>query len=448
MKTFAITTFGCKVNQYESQQTRQKLEDSGLRPAAHGETPDLVIVRTCCVTASAASKSRRAIAKAGKLYPTATVLATGCLAAIKDDGIRKTSPKTVVQGLDVNLPPAIERLLSGKSCGCDSQNSAIKPENTIQSKNKNPSATPLLEGGIRAFTGQTRAFLKIQDGCDAHCTYCIIPHIRRELRSKAPQAVLDEARALVEAGHREIVLTGIFLGAYGRTTARRKKWTTSEPDHLASLVAEVAAIPGLARLRLSSLEPGDLTDALLDVIARHPNVAGHLHLPLQAGSDYILRRMARQYRLADYLHIIEKLQARLDRPAITTDIIVGFPGEMKQDFARTISVARQIGFAKIHVFPFSSRQGTAAERLAGHLAASVIRDRVNELTALDVELQDRFRKRFAGEKVGVILENRRPAAGRCERYFMVNAPGAPKGRPGDLIYGTLSPDGQTMNAST
>jgi threonylcarbamoyladenosine tRNA methylthiotransferase MtaB len=186
MKTFAITALGCKVNQYEGQQTRQKLEEIGLRPACPGEKPDLVVVRTCCVTATASAKSRKAIAKAGKLNPSATVVASGCLASLQGEEIRTTSPKTVILGLDADLPATIEGLLSGKSCGCVSQNSTIKPENAPQSKHKNAPITAPLEGGIRTFTDQTRAFLKVQDGCDAHCTYCIIPTSEKPSAASPP----------------------------------------------------------------------------------------------------------------------------------------------------------------------------------------------------------------------------------------------------------------------
>ena len=442
MKTFAITTLGCKVNQYESQQTRQHLEKLGLQAAGPGEMPDLVVVQTCCVTATASSKSRQAIAKAGRLSPSVTVIASGCLPSNQGNEILTISPAALLVGHDDDLPATIERLLSGKPGRHEPQLGSIKPDNCGQIKNKNRPETGVLQGQIRVFRGQTRAFLKVQDGCDAHCTYCIIPSIRKTLRSKPEDVVLEEARQLVASGHKEIVLTGIFLGAYQRSTTRRKKWAKNEPDHLARLVEKVAAVEGLARLRLSSLEPGDVSDELIDVIASHSNVAGHLHLPLQAGSDGVLQRMARQYRVADYLQMIEKLKTRLDRPAITTDIIAGFPGESETEFAETLKVAREIGFAKMHIFPFSVRKGTPAQRLKGHLPLPVVRQRAAILGKLDEELQGKFQRQFAGERVGVIIEKERPVAGRCERYFMVTLPDARGIHRGDMVYGRLGTDGK------
>ncbi len=445
MKTFAITTLGCKVNQYESQQTRQQLEDLGLKAAGPGHRPDLVVVQTCCVTAAASSKSRHTIVRAGRLNPSATVIASGCLAGISGEEIRNTGPAKLMVCSNGSLPAAIDQLISRKNCDCQPQYGVIKPENVPQIKNKSASQSPVFEGTIRTFKGQTRAFLKVQDGCDAHCTYCIIPHIRKTLRSKPESVVLAEARDLVAAGHKEIVLTGIFLGAYNRQTARRKKWDHGQAEHLAGLVDKVARIEGLERLRLSSLEPGDVTDELLYVIANHPNVAGHLHLPLQSGSDGVLRRMARQYRVADYMRVIEKLKATLDRPAITTDIIAGFPGETEAEFEETLDIAKAVGFAKMHVFPFSLRKGTAAERLKGHLPAEIVRQRAAILGRLDVGLQEKFRRQFAGERVGVIVEKERPPAGRCERYFMVNLTGGVGIHRGDMVYGILTGDGNAAN---
>jgi threonylcarbamoyladenosine tRNA methylthiotransferase MtaB len=342
-----------------------------------------------------------------------------------------------------SLPATINRLISQKNCDCQPQYGVIKPENPPQIKNKSASESPVFDGTIRVFKGQTRAFLKVQDGCDAHCTYCIIPSIRKTLRSKPEPVVLAEAQNLIAAGHKEIVLTGIFLGAYNRPTARRKRWDGKQEDHLAKLVDKLARIEGLVRLRLSSLEPGDMTDELLGVIASHPNVAGHLHLPLQSGSDGVLRRMARQYRTSDYMRVVEKLKATLDRPAITTDIIAGFPGETEAEFEETLKLARAIGFAKMHVFPFSLRKGTAAEKIRGHLPVEIVRRRAEVLGRLDTELQKEFRRHFAGEKVGIIVEKERPFAGRCERYFMVSLRGARSIIRGDLVYGRLEADGET-----
>jgi threonylcarbamoyladenosine tRNA methylthiotransferase MtaB len=291
---------------------------------------------------------------------------------------------------------------------------------------------------LTQFCGQSRAFLKVQDGCDAYCTYCIIPKIRTNVCNKGVKTVLKEANNLVQAGHKEIILTGIFLGAYGQTTARRKKWDTDKLDSLSELVNEVASIDGLTRLRLSSLEPLDVTDRLLEVMTTHNNIAPHLHLPLQSGSANVLRKMARQYTIGDFLRVVKRAKKAFDRPAITTDIIVGFPGETERDFRQTVEVAKKVGFSKIHVFSFSVRKNTAAEKMAklfGKVNPQEIKRRSGILQAVDAELQDQFRQSCTGLREQVLIEKTNPHRGRCGRYFMIDVNNllyAEKLRKGDL----------------
>ncbi|HSU66751.1 MAG TPA: radical SAM protein, partial [Tepidisphaeraceae bacterium] len=211
-------------------------------------------------------------------------------------------------------------------------------------------------------SGRQRAFLKIQDGCDAHCTYCIIPQLRPALHSKPVSDTIEEAKRLVSSGHAEIVLTGIFLGAYGQPTSLRRRQPGGDSP-LGDLVETLCEqVPGLKRLRLSSLEPGDLTPQLLSVLSRHEQVVPHFHLPLQSGSDELLRKMNRQYRRDDFLRMIDQVREAFDRPALTTDIIVGFPGESDAEFERTVEVVEHSRFIHVHAFPFSPRPGTAAAR--------------------------------------------------------------------------------------
>jgi threonylcarbamoyladenosine tRNA methylthiotransferase MtaB len=289
-------------------------------------------------------------------------------------------------------------------------------------------------------TGRQRAFLKIQDGCDAHCTYCIIPKLRPVLYSKAINDAVDEARRMVVAGHVEVVLTGIFLGSYGQPTALRRRQPAGTAP-LAKLVEALCTqVPGLTRLRLSSLEPGDLTDDLLSVLRSHWQVVPHFHLPLQSGSDEILRRMNRQYRRDDFLQMIDRVNAAFDRPALTTDIIAGFPGENDDEFARTVEVVERSGFIHIHAFPYSPRPGTAAARWKEDFVyGPVINRRIDRLHQLANEFSCSFRQRFVGRTVEVITE-REPADspertihhGRCERYFTVHFE-APTALPGQVV---------------
>ena len=478
MKTFAIHTLGCKVNQYESQQLRQVMEQFGLTAAVHAHQPDIVVINTCCVTHIASAKSRQNIRKIQKTCPQAAVVVTGCLPAGQSDEIRNL--KNIIIAKDKKKLPEILDQLVTEHRSVPENPTLSKPFICSKIKDKNgnlgylrgserlkapeksgishkqPSG-PLnsdiffKEPGkskheleiLTRFAGQSRAFLKIQDGCDAYCTYCIIPKIRTNVCNKDVKTVITEAKNMIQAGHKEIVLTGIFLGAYGQTTARRKKWDAERADSLAKLVNEVASIDGLARLRLSSLEPLDVTDRLLEVMTRHKNITPHLHLPLQSGSANILRKMARQYTVDDFLMVAKKVKQAFDRPAITTDIIVGFPGETEDDFQQSVNVAKQVGFSKIHAFSFSVRKNTAAEKMAnlfGKVPPHEIKRRSGILQRLDAELQETFRHSCAGLTETVLIEKTNPPRGRCGRYFMVDVsphPNAKKLKKGQIVNVTV-----------
>jgi threonylcarbamoyladenosine tRNA methylthiotransferase MtaB len=289
-------------------------------------------------------------------------------------------------------------------------------------------------------SGRQRAFLKIQDGCDAHCTYCIIPKLRPALASKPIEDAVLEAQKLVDSGHSEIVLTGIFLGAYGHPTALRRFQVPDEnPAPLAQLIENLCTrVPGLLRLRLSSLEPGDLDDRLLSTLASHPQVVPHFHLPLQSGSDLLLRRMNRQYRRDDFLRLLDRITRTFDRPALTTDIIVAFPGESDEQFQLTLDVVHAARFIHIHAFPFSPRPGTAAARWKQDVPGTVANQRIRQLTDLAARFNRQFRETFVASEVSVITERgsyphagRPLRRGRCERYFAVDFD-APDLYPGDL----------------
>jgi threonylcarbamoyladenosine tRNA methylthiotransferase MtaB len=325
------------------------------------------------------------------------------------------------------------------------EDASIKTKNGPEIKHKNQAdhlaGLDEVEGlpPLISFKQQTRAFLKVQDGCDGYCSYCIVPKTRPVVRSKPAETALAEAQALVKSGHKEIVVSGVFLGAYGQKTVRRKIWPESRNDNLADLLDRLAQIPDLARVRLSSLEPADVTERLLDTLCRYPNIMPHLHLPLQSGSDSVLRRMCRQYNVAQFKRTVDSIQTRLDRPAITTDIIVGFPGETDADFRQTLDLARHVGFSKMHVFPFSPRRGTPAAGMPDIVEKRVCQQRSKILRDLDAELGLQYRRQFLGETAEVLIEPfgvRRPASnvpqyttrgtqhtepveGRSERYFKV-----------------------------
>jgi len=421
---FSILTLGCKVNHYESQQIRQFLEGAGLRHVDPAESPQLLVINSCTVTHAASAKSRHLLNLAQKQNPQAVVFC-GCLPAVQTDELTALGENVHVVKNRQDLTATLGRLLAGSTtpdsnCPKHPETQSIRPQNDAKVKSKNDLGLSPDLPAPTGFPGQTRAFLKIQDGCDAGCSYCIIPTARPIVRFKNPDEIVREATAFVAAGHKEIVLTGVHIGAYGQTTARRTRWETPENPYLPQLLAKVAQIPGLARIRLSSLDPADVTPDLLDVFASHSNIMPHLHLSLQSGSDEVLRRMGRPYSADEFQAKVALIRSFLDRPAVTTDIIVGFPGEAAADFDKTVALAREVAFAKIHVFAFSPRKGTIAATMRPRVARDVVKARSEALRALDRDLQSRFRSQFLGQTAQVLIENYPgPPTGHAERYFFV-----------------------------
>ncbi len=448
-RKYRLATLGCKVNQYESQLIRDTLRSLGLQPARRRDVADFAIVNTCAVTSQAFRKSRQAIRRLSQGGQT-SVIVVGCGASADAQRLRSITGVTAVLGHDTDVctelihlirqqaiqAPTFEKDTPARATvatpifpNADRYEVRMNPLHrlvpvspTISSHESAdtesdsptkiiPPGLPIvntpdtLTGRIDQFDGHQRAFLKVQDGCDAYCSYCIIPQLRPRLGSKPIEVAVAEARALVAAGHAEIVVTGIFLGAYGRETAIRKRFSgTTSP--LAGLIEALAEVAGLKRLRLSSLEPGDVDASLLDVLAKHDNCVPHLHLPLQSGSQNILRRMNRQYTRDDFIDMIDRVQKVLENPAITTDIIVGFPGEAEDDFQASLEVARYAGFLKIHAFPFSSRAGTAAARWQkDSVPKPVVRKRMNRLADLERELSLAYRQPLVGTIERVLVES-------------------------------------------
>jgi len=433
--TFVITTLGCKVNQYDGAAVAQSLRDTGLAAAPRGGPCDLAVVNTCCVTAAAMYKSRQAVRRALRLARRA-VLVCGCYGDFDKPTIRtlaaELAPPTChvfVAGHGDDLLNTIAEIVElfrgagvSPALGCEIglSFSVDKPNGT---HNAGETPAPRLPADallppISHFDDHQRAFVKIQDGCDAFCSYCVVPFTRSVVWSRPPETVLDECRRLVASGHKEIVLSGVFLGAYGRATCRRNRWDPT-PSPLGPLLESVAAIPGLWRVRLSSIEPGDLTADLLAAATRCPNFAPHLHLPLQSGADSVLSRMNRQYDTAEFSRAIERLRRALDRPALTADVIVGFPGETDAEFEQTLRLVEASAFAALHIFPFSAIPGTAAwSRRRQGPGQAVVRRRVKELTALADELSRNYRRQFLGETLSAVVE--KPSRGTTTRQAMTD----------------------------
>lgn len=380
LRTCKLVTLGCKVNQYETQFVKETLEQNGYREAGSDESADLCVVNTCTVTMEGDAKSRQAIRRLHHDNPEAAIVVMGCYAT-RDPG-------------SVGRLPGVARVITDK---------------TRLASELAPFGVTALPDGIARFDGHQRAFVKVQDGCILHCAFCIIPSVRPGLRSRPVEAIASEVERLVAGGRQEIVLTGIHLGHYGIDLSkgrRRDDW-----QRLWHLLARLDKIPGDFRIRLSSLEAAEARDVLIEAMARSPRVVPHLHLCLQSGSDRILRLMKRRYSAAGFVERCRRIRQALDLPALTTDIIVGFPGETEADFEATCAVARAVGFAKIHIFSYSPRRGTPAATFPDPVPAPVIAARRERLLFLESELTARYHHQLIGKEIDVLVEgqdSRRP----------------------------------------
>ncbi len=377
LKTY---TLGCKVNQYETEFVRQGLLRAGYQDVAEDETADVCIVNTCTVTAEGDSKSRQVIRRLHKDNPDARIVVMGCYATRAPEEVRRLPGVVEVVTDKRELPD-----LLGRHGVVD------------------------LPTGIAGLTGHRRAFVKVQDGCLLNCSYCIIPKVRPQMYSRQLEDVLREIEGLEQNGYQEVVLTGIHLGHYGVDFNRglpRQEWT-----RLATLVRQICRRTTRLRVRLSSIEATEVTRELIDVMVEYAErVCPHLHVCLQSGSDRILRLMRRRWSAKRIIDRCQLVAERLARPAFTTDVIVGFPGETAEDFAATESVCRQIGFAKLHVFPFSPRRGTAAAEMSEQVDGNIKAARVDRLMELDRELRGVYLDQLLGSEITVMAEQ--PVAGR------------------------------------
>ncbi len=365
-QTFAVLTYGCKVNQYESQALREDLVRRGYREVASEEIPSTYIVNTCTVTEVASAEARRTVRKLRRRNPDARIVVTGC--AAETDRAEFAESATVVR-----------------------------------------QPVPF---GIRRFDGHTRAFLKVEDGCDLHCSFCIIPHVRGGASSRPLNDAVDEAKRLLDNGYREIVLTGIHLGGY---------------DRLPDLIERLLALPALGRVRLSSIEVNEINEPLLDLMVAEPRrFCPHLHLPLQSGDDAILRAMRRRYNVRQFLAACDRVAERVPDPAFTTDVIVGFPGETDAQFENSVEVCRRVGVSRIHIFPYSPRRGTDAAKLPDDVPGREKKRRLRRLKTEAHDLTRKYAAKFVGRPVDVLVE-KDDGTGYTERYLKTRAPGVPRG---------------------
>ena len=402
MKTFSTYNLGCKVNAYELSAISSLLIKEGF--VEDNQNPDVVIINTCSVTATADQKSRQHIRKMQKLYPNAIIAVMGCYAQGNYKFIEEEIKPTILLGTS-HRKDVVELI---KQALNDHQYKTLVEENTRQFEYE--------ELGITSYSENVRAFLKIQDGCNNFCTYCIVPFRRGKMRSREKENVIKEAEYLVQQGYQEIVLSGIHVGGYGQDL---------ENCSFSDLVEELSNIPNLKSLRISSIEESEIDDKLIKLIQTKDNLAKHLHIPLQAGSNHVLKMMNRKYTREQFIGRIKQIKKLVPDVMISGDVIVGFPQESEEDFMETYNLCKEC-FDMLHVFPYSQRPGTYAAKMDGQIPPEVKKERSKRLLELSNELYKKYASKFIGQEVTVLIEKydekQQAYVGHTSNYLEVKIP--------------------------
>ena len=413
LKSVAFLSLGCKVNAYETESIKEIFKNAGYEIRQFNEAADIYIVNTCTVTNIADRKSRQMLHRAKKLNPEAVVVAVGCYvqapqSKLEDDDLVDILVGT--RGKSSVLDLVEEYIRSNKER--DFKHSVVKEGE----ENKDWSYD---SGEVNAAGGKTRANIKIQDGCDQFCTYCIIPFVRGRIRSRDMESIIEETERLARAGYKEMVLTGIHIGSYGRDIDGESR--------MLALLTKLNEVEGDFRIRLGSVEPRLITEEFLQGLVKLKKVCPHFHLSLQSGSTAVLKRMNRHYSADEYLTSVNLLKKYYDRPGITTDIIVGFPGESDEEFEETAAFVKEVGFLKVHVFPYSKRDGTYAAKMSEQVAPEIKKRREDRLIAICEEVAKEYLNSFNGDSERVLLEEEIKGRedyilGHTDRYIEVAVP--------------------------
>ena len=447
MKRAAFHNLGCKVNSYELDIMRQKMEESGYSIVPFEEEADVYVINTCTVTNIADRKSRQMIHKAKKRNPDAVVIAVGCY--VETDPERVGTDSAIDLAIGNNNKARIAELLDEflKSIGESNRDRRTLGGRTMTDLTHRPQYEDMqLED-----PGHTRAFVKIQDGCNQFCSYCIIPYARGRIRSRRPGEILKEIRTIAGKGIREVVLTGIHVSSYGLEWDARTDNVPFDPlksgAFLLDLMEEIRKIPGIERIRLSSLEPRIMTEEFVKGIADMPEVCPHFHLSLQSGCNATLRRMNRHYTAEEFMESVKLLRRYYEEPAITTDVIVGFPGESETEFEETVKFLEEVNFYEMHVFKYSVRKGTVAAKLPVQIPDPVKGVRSDVLLEMTESQSKAYRNKFIGKSEELLLEEiiQTPAGacwrGHTKRYVEGYIPcdsGAQQFEAGQLVRGTFT----------
>ena len=386
MRKAAFHNLGCKVNSYETEAMQQLLEDAGYEIVPFREGADVYIINTCSVTNVADRKSRQMLHRAKKMNPSAAVVAVGCYVQAAGAELKKDEAVDLIVGN--NQKKDLVQILDDYFADHENSGEILDIGHSQEYE----------ELHIRRIADHTRAFIKVQDGCNQFCSYCIIPYTRGRVRSRRPEDIEHEVRGIEEAGYKEIVLTGIHLSSYG------VDFKDEQQENLLTLIKRLDQIPGIERLRLGSLEPRIVTREFAKELARLRTICPHFHLSLQSGCDATLKRMNRRYNAAEYQACCEILREEFDNPAITTDVIVGFPGETEEEFAETERFLKAIHFYEMHIFKYSRRAGTRAADMPDQVPEGTKSVRSDILLALEKQQSLEYRGRFLGTEEEILLE--------------------------------------------
>lgn len=412
MKTFATYTLGCKVNQYETQAIEGMFREKGYEQVSFDEKADLYIINTCTVTHISDRKSRQMIRHAKKMNPFCLVAVTGCYAQVAPEEVAS------IEGVDIVCGTKEK----GKLLSLAEQHAAGKTEIRVGDILRTREFEEM-QASVPA--GRYRAYIKIQEGCSEFCTYCIIPFARGPVRSRPLEKIRREAELLAQKGIREIILTGIHVASYGKDL--------KDGTGLLDAVEAVSAPDGISRVRLSSIEPMTLTREFAQRLKQYPKLCPHFHLSLQSGCDETLKRMNRKYTCAGFREVVEGIREAFPDAAVTTDIMVGFPGETEEEFSQSLRFAEEIRFAQMHIFQYSRRKGTKADRMENQVPKEVKEERSRRMFEVDRICRSAFLERFLGRELEVLLEQDKDGflEGKAPNYVTVRVPSG-EGRPGEI----------------
>ncbi len=410
MKKIFITTLGCKVNQFESASFRTGFEEAGYTIATSDEKADIVVINTCAVTANAGSQSRQTIRQAARANPGAHILITGCFTEI---GAKELSQEKELLGREFSIIGNCKKdHLVQNTLKSNVEREQIDLGSILEEKE-------ICRLPVRRFGDRSRAYLRIQDGCESYCTYCIVPYTRGPSRSLPRSEVIEQAKLFGAEGHKEIVLTGIHLGLYGRDLG--------EGENFVSILDELSSVTPKILYRISSLEPLEITGTLLSLMKSRDNIQPHLHIPLQSGDDDILARMNRKYTTAEFSETIDKCNEALPDGALGIDILAGFPGETEEHFKNSLEFLETLDFTYLHVFPYSKRKGTVAAGFNGQVDKKTKKLRVSTLLKLSEQKKNIFYRSQLEKKYPVLVEGQRSKKGLLKgftsNYIAVNFQG-------------------------